>query len=169
MRGRLCLKDTGGEKSDSTDEESFDKKEVPAGETTGAFLMRIFYAVMVQSHIYQNDLGVLSPDNTGHLGYIYVLYSTGHLPGKNPMTHHQYYQAPLFHMISAVLTRLFAALGYVLDEIPELLQMISVLYGTLTLFFVNKIGKKIDIPVRSRAVVMGIAAFCPGGSFRERH
>lgn len=129
----------------------------------GAFLMRIFYAVMVQSHIYQNDIEFLGPKSVGHLGYVYVFYATGRLPQVNPMEYYQYYQPPLFYMVSAVFVKLFAALGYSIDEIPELLQIVSVMYGTLTLFYVNKVGIKLKVPVWSRAAVMGIAAFMPWG------
>lgn len=129
----------------------------------GAFLMRLFYAVMVQSHIYQNDIGELRPDATGHLGYIYSFYSTGCMPKVNPVEYYQYYQAPLFHIVSAVFVKLFDVIGYGMDEIQELLQIVSVMYGTLTLLFVNKVGIKLKVPVWSRAVVMGIVSFMPWG------
>lgn len=129
----------------------------------GAFLMRLFYAVMVQSHIYQNDVGALFLGNEGHLGYVYNFYATGRMPKENPMEYYQYYQAPLFHIISAVFVKLFVAAGFVMDEINELLQIVSVMYGTLTLLFVNKIGIRLKVPAWSRAVVMGIASFMPWG------
>lgn len=129
----------------------------------GAFAIRLFYAVMVQAHIYQNDVGGLFPGNEGHLGYVYSFYSTWRMPKENPMEYYQYYQAPFFHIISAVFVKLFTVIGFVMDEINELLQIVSVLYGTLTLFFVNKIGRKLKVPVWSRAVVMGIAGFLPWG------
>lgn len=129
----------------------------------GAFLTRLFYAVMVQSHIYQNDVGALFLGNEGHLGYVYNFYATGRMPKENPMEYYQYYQAPLFHIISAVFVKLFVVAGFVMDEINELLQIVSVMYGTLTLLFVNKIGIKLKVPVWSRAVVMGIVSFMPWG------
>lgn len=129
----------------------------------GAFAVRLFYAVMVQAHIYQNDVGILYPGNEGHLGYVYSFYSTWRMPKENPMEYYQYYQAPLFHIISAVFVKLFDVIGVVMEEINELLQIVSVMYGTLTLFFLNKIGRKLKVPVWSRAVVMGIAGFLPWG------
>lgn len=129
----------------------------------GAFLMRLFYAVMVQAHIYQNDVGVLYPGNEGHLGYVYSFYSTWRMPKENPMEYYQYYQAPLFHIVSAVFVKLFVSIGFVMDEINELLQIVSVMYGTLTLLFVNKIGIRLKVPTWSRAAVMGIVSFMPWG------
>lgn len=129
----------------------------------GAFLMRIFYVVLMVAQLNQNDLGALVPNDYGHMGYVYVLYETGRLPQVNPIGLNQFYQAPLFHMISALFVRLFDGMGYAMLEAQEMLQIVTVFYGTMTLFFVNKIGMKLSIPTWSRAVVMGIAAFLPWG------
>ncbi len=129
----------------------------------GGFLLRLFYVVLVQSHILQNDLGSLTADDTGHMGYIYYLYREGHLPDVNPVGHYQFYHPPLHHVISALLIGIFRMMGYELGEAQELLQVQAVLYGTLTLFFVNKIGIGLRIPPLGRGIGMAFASFLPYG------
>lgn len=129
----------------------------------GGFLLRIFYVVLTQSHIYQNDLGNLAPDDYGHMGYVYYIYSKGRIPDLDPTDYYQYYQPPLYHAVSAVFLKIFGLFGFGLQESQELLQIPSAVYGTLTLFFVNKIGVRLRFPAPGRAVGLGIAAFVPFG------
>ena len=129
----------------------------------GGFLLRMFYAVLVQSHILQNDLGSLAEGDNGHMGYIYYLCTEGRLPDANPVGNYQFYHPPLHHVISALLIGCFRLMGYELGEAQELLQVQAVLYGTLTLFFVNKIGIRLRIAPLGRAVGMAFASFLPYG------
>lgn len=129
----------------------------------GGFLLRMSYAVLVQAHILQNDIGTLAADDRGHMGYIYYLYTQRHLPDVNPMGSYQFYHPPLHHAISALLMGCFRLLGYELGEAQELLQVQAVLYGTLTLFFINKIGIRLRIPPLGRSIGMAFAAFLPYG------
>lgn len=127
----------------------------------GAFLIRVFYAVLVQSHILQNDVGTLMAGDYGHLGYIHYLYSEGRLPDVNPMRHYQFYQPPLHHAVCALLVKGFAAVGYGMGDIQEMLQILAVMYGTLTLFFLNKIGIRLRIPPLGRGIGLAFASFLP--------
>lgn len=129
----------------------------------GGFLARLFYAMMIPAHLLQNDLGWLEPDNYGHLGYVYHLFAQRGLPDVNPMEHYQYYQPPLHHAVSAVLTGLYSALGYEMAQVAEQLQMLSVMYGALTLIFLNKIGIRLGITAFGRGIAMGLASFLPFG------
>ncbi len=129
----------------------------------GGFLIRVFYVVLTQSHILQNDLGNLAPDDYGHMGYVYYIYANGRIPDLNPMDYYQYYQPPLHHAVCAALLKIFGFFGFGLQEGQELLQIPAVLYGTMALFFVNKIGLRLRLPVAGRAVGLGFAAFLPFG------
>lgn len=126
----------------------------------GGFLMRLFYVVLVQSHILQNDTGALLAGDYGHMGYVNYLYSEGRLPDVYTV---QFYHPPLHHFICALLMKVFGALGYRIEEMQELFQVQAVLYGTLTLFFVNKIGIQLRIPVLGRVIGLAFAAFLPYG------
>jgi len=128
----------------------------------GGFLIRIFYVVLTAGDVFQNDSGELS-ENYEHLGYVYYLYKEGHLPDINPMYAYQFYHPPLYHAVSAVFVKLFAALGYGMSEAREQLQVLSALYGTLTLFYVNKIGIRLRFSARARGIGLGLAAFLPFG------
>lgn len=129
----------------------------------GGFLIRIFYVVLMQSNILQNDLGTFSEGNYGHLGYMHYLYSQGRLPDMNPVGHSQFYHPPLHHIICALLMRLFGMFGYGLEEAQEKLQVLTALYGTLTLFFINKIGVRLRISSFGRGIALAFAAFLPFG------
>lgn len=129
----------------------------------GAFLIRVFYAVLIQSHIFQNDLGSLEDGDYGHMGYVYYLYAYGRLPDVNPMEYYQFYQPPLHHAICALLIRIFVAVGYEIGETQELLQILTVMYGALTLFFLNKIGIRLKISPFGRGIGLAFASFLPFG------
>lgn len=127
----------------------------------GGFLIRIFYVVLTQAHIYQNDLGALIPGDYGHMGYVYYLYSQGRLPDVNPMEFYQFYQPPLHYAVCALLLKVFQVFGCDLSEAQELLQVPAALWGTLTLFFINKIGVRLRIPPLGRGIALGVASFLP--------
>lgn len=129
----------------------------------GGILLRIYYAAMVPARLYQNDLGWLEPDNYGHLGYVYYIFSHGRLPDLNPMEYYQFYHPPLHHLISAVFVKIYTVFGYNMNEAAEMLQMLSVLYSSLTLLFLNKIGIRLRIPAFGRAAALGAASFLPYG------
>lgn len=129
----------------------------------GGFLIRISYVVLMQSHILQNDVGAFSADSYGHLGYVHYLYTEGKLPDVNPVGRYQFYQPPLHHGVCALLMRIFVMFGYGLEEAQEKLQVLTALYGTLTLFFLNKIGKRLRISSFGRGIALGLGAFMPFG------
>ena len=126
----------------------------------GGFLIRIFYVVLVESHILQNDTGALLAEDYGHMGYVYHIYSEGRLPDTYKV---QFYHPPLHHLICALLLKVFFALGYQIGEMQELLQVQAVMYGMLTLFFINKIGIRLRIPPLGRGIGLAFAAFLPYG------
>lgn len=126
----------------------------------GGFLMRLFYVVLVQSHILQNDTGALLAGNYGHMGYVYHIFSEGRLPDVYTV---QFYHPPLHHAVCALLLKIFSALGYEMEEMQELLQVQALMYGTLTLFFVNKIGIRLWISPLGRAIGLAFASFLPYG------
>lgn len=129
----------------------------------GGVLLRIYYAVMVPARLCQNDLGWLEPDNYGHLGYVYYIFSHGRLPDLNPMEYYQFYHPPLHHVICAVFVKIYTLIGYNMDEAAEMLQLLTVLYSSLTLVFLNRIGIRLRIPAFGRAIALGAASFLPYG------
>ncbi|MCD7806038.1 MAG: glycosyltransferase family 39 protein, partial [Lachnospiraceae bacterium] len=79
--------------------------------------------------------------------------------------YYQFYQPPLHYFLSAVWVKISALLGVASEEWDEALQLLSVLYGTLVLVFLNLLGKRLDCSVTGRFVVVGLAAFFPYSVF----
>lgn len=125
--------------------------------------IRAFYVVLTQVPLYQSNAGTLSSDYVGHLGYIYHFYSKGTLPDFNPQNYDQFYHPPLHYMLSAVWLKLNGAFGKNSANIEELLQSLSLFYAGCTLGFLNKIGIKLRISCRGRAIALGLASFLPFG------
>lgn len=125
--------------------------------------IRVVYVVLMQVDLYQTDAGSFQINSGGHLGYIYRFYSKGTLPNFNPLSYDQFYHPPLHHMIAAVWLKLNTALGKGGKGLDELLQSLTLFYSACTLGFLNKIGIKLNISCRGRAIAMGIISFLPFG------
>lgn len=130
------------------------------------FFLKLFYVIMTQGHLVQNDLGSLSDDNWGNLGYVYQILTTGKLPVQNPMTHYQFYHPPLHYVIAALCARvyyyLFGIDSWVWDEV---MQMLPLFYSTAALVFLNKIGLQFRCSPLGRCVMLGFASFLPYSIF----
>lgn len=124
------------------------------------FLLRAFYVILVQAHYFQNDAGILQPDDYGHLGYIYYLFAENRLP---EVYTYQFYHPPLHHMISAIFMKAATMVGISVYVVDELLQYVSLFYTIATYGFLNKIGIKIGIGPKARIAGLGLAMFMPYG------
>ncbi len=131
----------------------------------GSFLLRLFYVVLTQAHIVQNDLEALDEKSFGHLGYVYQIYTTGRLPSVNPVGHYQLYQPPLHYVICVLCMRLYSLFGIEFSSMNEILQMLPLFYTTVILVFIDKIGRQLEISLLGRCVAVGFAAFLPYSIF----
>ena len=130
------------------------------------FLLKLFYVVMTQGHLVQNDLGSLSDDSWGNLGYVYQILTTGRLPVQNPMTHYQLYHPPLHYVIAALCTGVYYVLfGIRMGQWDEVMQMLPLFYSTAILVFLNKIGLQFRCSPLGRCVMLGLAGFLPYSIF----
>lgn len=125
------------------------------------FLMRLFYAVMTQAHLLQNDLGALVDNDYEHLGYVYRIFSTGRLPWENPLGLYEIYHPPLHYIIAALCLRIYALLGVDQGIWDEVLQMLPVFYGTAAAVFLNKLGLRLHCSPLGRCVMLGLVSFLP--------
>ena len=128
------------------------------------FLLRIFYVVLTQATLYQNDTVAFHPEHQGHLGYIYQVFTHGRLPDIDPTEAYQFYHPPLYYTISAIFLRLF----YLLRLLPEnsldwdeTLQVLPLAYSMMTLVFVYKIAKQMKISCEGRLIAVCFAGFLP--------
>ena len=126
-----------------------------------ALAMRIFYVVMTQAHIYQNDIGVLWSPLGGHLGYVRYLLDNQALPDFDPTTRHQFYQPPLHYIITALWVKLHTLLGIQIEAADENIQVLSLFYSMASLGILNKIGIRLKISVWGRLAALSVIAFLP--------
>ncbi len=126
-----------------------------------ALAMRIFYVVMTQAHIYQNDIGVLWSPLGGHLGYVRYLLDNQALPDFDPTTRHQFYQPPLHYIITALWVKLHTFFGVSVEAADEKIQVLSLFYSMASLGILNKIGIRLKMSVWGRFTVLSVIAFLP--------
>ena len=126
-----------------------------------ALAMRMFYVVMTQAHIYQNDIGVLWSPLGGHLGYVRYLLDNGALPDFDPTTRHQFYQPPLHYIITALWVKLHTLMGVRIEAADEKIQVLSLFYSMASMGVLNKIGIRLKISSRGRLVALSLIAFLP--------
>ncbi len=126
-----------------------------------ALAMRIFYVVMTQAHIYQNDIGVLWSPLGGHLGYVRYLLDHQALPDFDPTTRHQFYQPPLHYIITALWVKLHTLFGIQIEAVDENLQVLSLFYSMASLGVLNKIGIRLKVSVWGRLAALSVIAFLP--------
>lgn len=128
------------------------------------FLVRIFYAMMTDGLLFQNDITAFHVDCQGHLGYICHLYTNGRLPDVNPMTAFEFCQPPLYYAVSAVFLRVYGLLGLlpeIIWGVDETLQILPMMYSMMTLVFIDKIGKQIKLSTEGRLTAVCFAGFLP--------
>lgn len=126
-----------------------------------ALAMRIFYVVMTQAHIYQNDIGVLWSPLGGHLGYVRYLLDNQALPDFDPTTRHQFYQPPLHYIITALWVKLHTFFGVSIEAADEKIQVLSLFYSMASLGILNKIGIRLKMSVWGRFAALSVIAFLP--------
>ncbi len=126
-----------------------------------ALAMRIFYVVMTQAHLYQNDTGTLLSPLGGHLGYVRHFLDNHALPDFDPTTRHQFYQPPLYHIIAAVWTKAHTLFGVPLEAADEKLQVLSLFFSISSLGVLNKIAIRLKISEWGRFVGLSLIAFFP--------
>ena len=130
------------------------------------FLLRLFYVIMTQGHLVQNDLGSFRDDSWGNLGYVYQILATGRLPVQNPITHYQLYHPPLHYALAALCAGVYYVLfGVQMGQVDEVMQMLPLFYSTATLVFLNKIGLQFRCSSLGRCAMLGFAGFLPYSIF----
>ena len=128
------------------------------------FLVRIFYVVLTQAGLFQNDITAFHLDCQGHLGYVCHLYTNGKLPDIDPTTAFEFCQPPLHYAISAVFLKVFGFLRLLPESVwdwSEPLQTLPLVYSMMTLVFIDKIGKQMKLSCEGRLMAICFAGFLP--------
>lgn len=120
----------------------------------------------------QHDVGDFTA-NIGHAGYIKYWYENGlKLPDFDVRNYWQYYHPPFHHMTMAVLLKLLTMLGVSFNKASEAIQILPMLYSSLTLIVSYKIFRMVRLKGNPLIAAMAIICFHPtfiifGGSFNN--
>ena len=120
----------------------------------------------------QHDVGDFTA-NIGHAGYIKYWYENGlKLPDFDVRNYWQYYHPPFHHMTMAVLLKLLTMLGVSFNKASEAIQILPMLYSSLTMIVSYKIFRMVKLKGNPLIAAMAIICFHPtfiifGGSFNN--
>lgn len=120
------------------------------------FAMRLAYAVRYGYYEHQHDVEGLN--TSGHLSYIYKLATDGMLPDTNDW---QYCHPPLHHFLASLVVRASLALGKTYDAAFENIQLLTVLYSTITVFAGNAIIRESKAGSSLEVWLTALLAFHP--------
>lgn len=127
-------------------------------------LLRFLYILFGSVEDRQYDPGSVDLGQnimTGHMGYIYYLFTNKSLPDFDPRTVYQFFHPPLHHMLEAMeltVCNLFTDSDRILRES---LQILPFIYSVLTLIVLYGICKRMKLKEKALTVVMAIFAFHP--------
>lgn len=128
-------------------------------------LVRLFYIVatpVVQQRQY--DLGSVSVSEgifTGHLGYIFYLFTNRALPDFDPREVYQFFHPPLHHILSAAWMKIVSIFSDSQQLWIESLQVLPFLYSVAILLVLWQICKEFHISEKAQCCVMAIFVFHP--------
>ena len=112
-------------------------------------ILRTIYIYKTSVYDRQHDgLGLL--DN-GHLGYIYTLYKTHHLPITNNW---QFYHPPLWHSLGALWITINSLFKVSLSKSLEGIQILTLLFSSLIILIVNNICIKLKLTNKYRYLIL---------------
>ena len=121
----------------------------------GVILKTIY---IFKTSIYERQHDVMTTVDSGHLGYIYLLYTTHHLPTTNTW---QFYHPPLWHFMGATWLHLNNLFKINFAQALEGLQILTLLLSSYSVIVVNEICKKIKLQDTYRQLTNLIFAVHP--------
>ena len=119
-------------------------------------LVRTLYMLKTNIYIRQHDVETL--DSNGHLAYIYELFKLGKLPFRNDW---QFYQPPLFHILGALWLKFNNLIGIKMDRALEGIQVLTVIFSSITMIYAYKIVDKIKIGDKYKLLINSFMIFYP--------
>ena len=133
-------------------------------------LFKIIYVQRVPFSVSPHDLGKLgdwqkldraesvSDPFNGHLGYIQYLYKFHRFPDSYV---NQFYHPPFFHIIGAVVVKIWHDLGHDFYSSLELLQLLNMLISSASAFFICKTLERLKIKGGPLLAAASIVSFHP--------
>jgi len=137
----------------------FDSAEVLiVGIIALGIIMRIGYMLYTNVQLRSHDISDFQA--SGHLDYVYQIFSTGKLPSTNEV---QFYHPPLQHILQAIVVKIYSLFRpnenlYALFESAKIVPC----FATCSLLFVFRdICRELKIGARATVLAMAIVAFQP--------
>lgn len=140
------------------------KGQLTAGKVV---LLIIIAGIVVRSgytaytHIFtrQHDIGAADENGVGHWGYLYHVVN-GHLP---PSNEYQFYQPPLFYIVTAAVIRFLMALKGTADwtQFAYISQIVSCVASCVVLVYMEKIMDGLNINKKYQIAAISLTAFYP--------
>lgn len=132
----------------------------------GSFVLRLIFVLFHNYNFSYHDLGSLvkgteTTYKDGHLGYIQYLYSNGQLPDFDPRTVWSFYQPPFYYIVASTFMKINTILGLDMKVALENLQMLTMLFATMTIQVGYKILKEFRLSERTTTFAFLIVAFHP--------
>ncbi len=125
-----------------------------------------FYYVIATPVLQKNQYDIGSVDGsqgifTGHLGYIYYLYTNRCLPDFDPREVYQFFHPPLHHGIEGLWLSVVNI--FTKDFVAQLewLQIPTLAYSCLIVLVTWKLVKELNVPGNRQWIVLGVIALHP--------
>lgn len=140
--------------------------EIAVGIFILSFLVRGMLILVLPYNLAQHDthfFGAWEGQDfgSGHFGYIQYLMRFGTLPDFDPRQVWSFYNPPLHHMLAAVWMKFNHWLGMEYEMCAENLQILSLLYSSLTIYTGYQLLREFGIRGTALAVSFGVLAFHP--------
>lgn len=126
--------------------------------------MRVLYVVLGCVDDRQYDPGSVDLNQgimTGHLGYIYYLFTNHKLPDFDPREVYQFFHPPLHHAIEAIELSICNLFTNNQHAMLESLQILPCIYSILTLFVLLGICRKLPMGKMAEHIALAVFAFHP--------
>ena len=137
----------------------FDSAEVLiVGIIALGIIMRIGYMLYTNVQLRSHDISDFQA--SGHLDYVYQIFSTGKLPTTNEV---QFYHPPLQHILQAIVVKIYS-LFRPTDNLYALFESAKIVpcFATCSLLFVFRdICRALKMRSRTTVLAMAIVAFQP--------
>lgn len=124
-------------------------------------IMRIGYTLYTPYYIRSHDLGTLSDATSrGHVNYIYYIYLNHALPDCNDI---QYYQPPLFHILSAVVMQIYHLFfpATAANELMDTSKLVSCFASICSLITMKNILEELHCTKKGTVFAIAIVSFFP--------
>lgn len=122
-------------------------------------VVRVGYMVYTHAFTRAHDIGMNNETGVGHWGYLYHVIN-GNLP---PSNEYQFYQPPLFYMVSAAAIKIVMAVTGSSDwtDFLYVSQAVSCVASCIVLIFIEKIMDSLKVTKKYQAFAMALTAFYP--------